>query len=75
MKETDKLRKYKDLEMGVSRMWKVRTKTVPVITGALGTIRKGFHQNHQLLPGHLLTMKLQKIMLMSTAHIICKVLR
>ena len=37
-KETEKLSKYKDLEIEVSRMWKVRTKTVPVITGALGTI-------------------------------------
>jgi len=73
-KETDKLSKYKDLDMAVSRMWKVRTKTVPVITGALGTIRKGLHQNCQLLPSHLLTMELQKIMLMSTAHVICKVL-
>jgi len=38
--ETEKLRKYKDLEIEVSRMWKVRTKVVPVITGALGTIKK-----------------------------------
>jgi hypothetical protein len=30
-----KISKYKDLEIEVSRMWKVRTKTVPVIIGAL----------------------------------------
>jgi hypothetical protein len=34
-KETEKLCKYKDLEIKISRMWKVRTKTVPVITAAL----------------------------------------
>jgi len=34
-KETEKLSKYKDLEIKVSRMWKVRTKTVPVIIAAL----------------------------------------
>jgi len=39
-KETDELSKYKDPEIEVSRMWKVRTNTVPVITGALGTITK-----------------------------------
>jgi len=29
---------YKDLEIKVSRMWEVRTKIVPAVTGALGTI-------------------------------------
>jgi hypothetical protein len=33
-KETEKLNKYKDREIEVNRMWKVRSKTVPVITGA-----------------------------------------
>ena len=39
-KDPDKLSKYKDLVIEVSRMWKVRTKIVPVIIGGLGTIRK-----------------------------------
>jgi len=47
---------------------------VPVITGALGTIKKGIVQNLQLLPGHPSAIELQKITLMSTAHIIRKVL-
>jgi hypothetical protein len=55
-------------------MWKVRTKIVPVIIGVLGTIKKGSNQNVQLLPGHPSAIELQKIALMSTAHIICKVL-
>jgi hypothetical protein len=38
-KETEKLSKYKETK--VSRMWKVRTKIVPVITGALGIFKKG----------------------------------
>jgi hypothetical protein len=49
-------------------MWKVRTKTVPVITGALGTIKVELDQNLQLLPAHLSATELQKITLMSTAH-------
>ena len=56
----------------VSRMWNVRTKIVPVIIGALGTIRKGLDQDLQSLPGHLLARELQKITLMSTAHVIRK---
>jgi hypothetical protein len=34
-KETEKLNKYKDLEVEVSRMWKVSIKIVPIIIGAL----------------------------------------
>jgi len=49
-------------------MWEVRTKIVPVIIGALGTIKKGLDQNLQLIPGHLSATELQKITLMSTAH-------
>jgi hypothetical protein len=71
-KETEKLSKYKETK--VSRMWKVRTKIVPVITGAQGTIKKRSDQNLQLLPGHLSAIELQKITLMSTAHTICEVL-
>jgi hypothetical protein len=39
IKENEKPSKYKDLEIKVSRMWKVRTKIMPVIVGALGTKR------------------------------------
>jgi len=68
--ESEKLSKYKDLEINVSRMWKVRTKIVPVIIGALEIIKKGLDQNLQLLPGHPLAIELQKITLVSTAHTI-----
>jgi hypothetical protein len=62
------------LESDVSRMWTVRTKTVSVTTGALGTIKKGL-ENLQLLPGHKSVIDLPKITLISSAHIIHKVLR
>jgi len=67
-KGTAKLSNYKDLEMEISRTWKVRTKTVPVVLGASGTIKKGLDQNLQLLPGHLSAIRVQKITLMSTTH-------
>jgi hypothetical protein len=72
-KETE-TKQFKDLEIEVSRMWKVRTKIVPVIIGALGKIKKELDQNLQLPPGHLSATELQKIALMSIAHIIRKVL-
>ena len=60
-KETEKLSKYKDLEIEVSRMCKVRTKIVPVVPEALETIKRRLDQNVQFLPGHLSAIKLQKI--------------
>ena len=41
VKVTEKLSKYKDLEIETSRMWGMRTEMIPVIIGALGTIKKG----------------------------------
>jgi hypothetical protein len=38
---------------------------VPVINGALGKIKKGLHQNLQLLPGHRSAKDLQEVTLMS----------
>jgi hypothetical protein len=72
-KENEKINKYKDLEVEVRRMWKVRIKITPVITGALGTMKKGLDTNFQLLPGQPSATELQ-ITLMSTAHSTCKVL-
>jgi hypothetical protein len=48
-KETVTLSKYKDLAIEVNRMWKVRSKIVSAIIGALGTIKKGLDQNLLLL--------------------------
>jgi hypothetical protein len=53
-------------------MWKVRTKIMPVITGALGTIKKGLVQNIQLLQDHPAAIELQNVALRGTAHIIPK---
>ena len=72
-KKTEKLSKCKGVEIEFSRMWKMRTKIMPVIIGAMRTI-KGLDQNFQLLPGHPSATQLSKIALMSTAHIISKVL-
>jgi hypothetical protein len=47
---------------------------VPVITGALGVIKKGLDPKHKSLPGHHSAKELQKIVLLSTTHVIHKVL-
>jgi len=49
-------------------MWKLREKLVPVITGALGTIKEGLDKNLQLIQGHRSATELQKVTQMCTAH-------
>jgi hypothetical protein len=51
-------------------MWKIKTKIMPVIIGALGTIKKGLDQNLHLFPGQPSARDLPKITLMSNAYII-----
>ena len=42
IKMTEKLSKYKDLEIEIERMWGMTTMTIPVIIGALGLVKKGW---------------------------------
>jgi len=39
-KEVEKILKYKDLTIEIQRRWNVKTKVIPVIIGATGTISK-----------------------------------
>ena len=43
-KEAEKILKYKDLTVEIQRMWNVKTKVMPVIIGATGTISKSFRK-------------------------------
>ena len=51
LKEFQKLSKYKDLEIEVTKMWKLKTKTIPVVTGDLGIIKKGTQNVINQIPG------------------------
>ena len=43
-KEVEKILKYKDLTIEIQRMWNVKTRVIPVIIGATGTISKSFRK-------------------------------
>ena len=44
VKVTEKLSKYKDLEIEIERMWGMKATTVPVVIGALGLVKKGMEK-------------------------------
>ena len=69
-KEFEKLSKYKDLETEIAKMWKMKTKTLAVIVGALGMIKKGTQKYVNEIPGNLSLAEIQEIVLNSTAQIL-----
>ena len=64
-KEFEKLSKYKDLEIEIAKMWKMKTKTIPVIVGALRMIKKGRQKYVNKIPGNLSLAEIQKIVLLT----------
>ena len=73
-KEFEKLSKYKDLEIEIAEMWKMKTKGIPVIVGTFGRIKKGTQKYVNEIPGNLSLAEIQKIVLSSTAHILRRTL-
>jgi len=66
--------KYKDLTIEIQRMWNLKTKVIPVITGATGTISKSFRKYVSNIPGNHEVKELQKTAILGTAHILRKML-
>jgi hypothetical protein len=73
-KEAEKILKYKDLTLEIQHMWNVKTKVIPVIIGATGTISKSFRKYVSNIPGDHKVKELQKTAILGTAHILRKVL-
>ena len=49
-KEAHKILKYKDLTIEIQCMWNVKTKLIPLIIGATGTISKSFRKYVSNIP-------------------------
>ena len=71
-KDTEKILKYKDLTIQTQRMWNVKTKVIPVIIGATGTISESFRKYVSNIPGKHEVKELQKTAILGTAHILRK---
>jgi len=65
--EAEKILKYKDLTIK-------KTKVIPVITGATGTLSKSFRKYVSKIPRKHKVKELQKTAILGTAHILRKVL-
>jgi len=73
-KGAQKILKYKDLTIEIQRMWNVKSKVIPVIIEATGTVSKSFRIYVNSVPGKHEVKELQKTAILGTAHILRKVL-
>ena len=67
-READKFIKHKDLTIETQRMWNVKSKVIPIIIGATGTISKSLRQYLSNIPGKYEIKELQKTATLCTAH-------
>ena len=65
-KVTEKISKYKDLEIEITKIRRVKTEIVPVIVGELGFMSKGMEYNLEKISGAININELQKIILLET---------
>jgi len=69
-KEVEKILKYKDLTIDKQNMWYIKTKAIPIITGATGTIwgKISFRKYLSNIPGKREIKELQKTAMLVTGH-------
>ena len=73
-KEAEKILKCKDLTTEIQRMWNAKTKVIPVIIGATGTLSKSFRKYVSNVPGKHEVKELQKTAILGNAHILRQVI-
>ena len=71
-KEAGKILNYKDLTIEIQHMWKVKTRVIPVIIGATGTISKSFRKYISNVPRNHEVKELQKPGILGNKHIFGK---
>jgi hypothetical protein len=69
-KKAEKILKYKALTIEIQRWWNIKTK----VKSATGTISKSFRKYVNNIPVNREVKKLQKTVILGTAHILRKVL-
>jgi hypothetical protein len=72
IKKEAEILKYNDLTIEIQRMWKVKTRVIPVTIGATGTISKSFRKYISNIQGNHEVKELQKTAILGNAHILRK---
>ena len=73
-KESEKIEKYQDLALELTRMWKTRTRVIPIVIGALGAKYRIDGYLEMLGVGEGMVVTIQQTALLGSAHILRKVL-
>nr|XP_054768418.1 uncharacterized protein LOC129275996 [Lytechinus pictus] len=71
-KEEEKIQKYNDLAWELRRIWKVKTKVVPIVIGALGTVTTRHRSFLAVLGVEVSFETIQKVVAMEVAAKGCK---
>ena len=75
-KELEKINNYNELAFELERLWKTKTKIIPIVIGALGTITDNLQKNLTVLNLKQIEIhQLQKAVLLQTGNILRKHLR
>ena len=69
LKDLEKKSKYKDLGLEIQRMWHMKTVVIPVVVGALGTVKKGMRENIKKVSETATVTEIQKICMLGSARI------
>jgi hypothetical protein len=69
-KEVETILKYKNLTIEIQCTWNVKTRVIPVIIGATGTISKSFRKCMSTITGNHDVRELQNTAILGTAHIL-----
>jgi hypothetical protein len=72
--KAEKILKYRDLITEIQRMWSIKTKVIPVITGATGTTSKLLRKYLSNVTRKHEVKELQNTAILGTAHTLRKVL-
>ena len=70
LKEIERKSKYKDLELEIQKMWHKETLVIPVVVGALGTVKKGMVEDIKKVSERTTVTEIQKISMLGSARIV-----